>query len=432
MADLSHELGALRFVVDSPLSSKVAMFNNQVSAHKQSQLLNPFAQTDGRSSPKPSFSKDEYGKPLAGSLTEMRGQKANIHVLKEMLELCQIIDSEGYNVKDEPEMRVIPFGELFNIYNYISDKVVGILLRARKHKLVEFEGEMLFQRRDDDVPIFLLKPIAEIRREMNDKIESIKRCGSPAPQATSVLLDKKAHGLDVPKGGTPRASVSRTPTPQSSKASSPARDPNKTGSTPQSSKAPSPARDASKTGSTPHSTKAPSPAPVASNGAPKPETPKIQISRDPEQVNEPPQEDSNNASTEPIKAEEIANTPAAPEQVPKQSEVPETQSEATTPQIQEPKVEEKPTEDQPAATTVTETVAVTEAGVAAVTITEDKNDLNNNPAESSVMPVVVIEASAVYVRSNNNEAASPDTATTETEATPVNEPAAATESAPVA
>lgn len=45
----------------------------------------------------------------------MRGQKANIHVLKEMLELCQIIDSEGYSVKDEPSMRVIPFGELFNV-----------------------------------------------------------------------------------------------------------------------------------------------------------------------------------------------------------------------------------------------------------------------------------------------------------------------------
>ncbi|TMW51295.1 hypothetical protein DOY81_003614 [Sarcophaga bullata] len=222
--DVSHELGALRFVVDSPLSSKVAMFNQQVDQHKQSQLLNPFSQTDGRASPKPSFSKDEYGKPLAGSLTEMRGQKANMHVLKEMLELCQIIDSEGYNVKDEPTMRVIPFGELFNIYNYISDKVVGILLRARKHKLVEFEGEMLFQRRDDDVPIFLIKPIQEIRQELNEKIESIKKSGSASPQATSVLLDKKAHGLNVPKGATPRSSVSRTPSPRGSKASTPVRD----------------------------------------------------------------------------------------------------------------------------------------------------------------------------------------------------------------
>ena len=32
-----------------------------------------------------------------------------------MLELCQIIDSEGYTVKDEPTMRVIPFCELFNV-----------------------------------------------------------------------------------------------------------------------------------------------------------------------------------------------------------------------------------------------------------------------------------------------------------------------------
>lgn len=53
----------------------------------------------------------------------MRGLKANIHVLKEMLELCQIIDSEGYDVKDEPEMRVIPFGELFNVREHFFQKL---------------------------------------------------------------------------------------------------------------------------------------------------------------------------------------------------------------------------------------------------------------------------------------------------------------------
>lgn len=61
---------------------------------------------------------NNFFRPLAGSLTEARGQKANIHVLREMLELCQIIDSEGYVVKDEPTMRVIPFGELFNVSIY--------------------------------------------------------------------------------------------------------------------------------------------------------------------------------------------------------------------------------------------------------------------------------------------------------------------------
>ncbi|EDX16902.1 GD16590 [Drosophila simulans] len=195
------------------------MFNNQATQHKQSQLLNPFSQDGRAASPKPTFSKDQYGKPLAGSLTEMRGQKANIHVMKEMLELCQIINSEGYDVKDEPTMRVIPFGELFNIYNYISDKVVGILLRARKHKLVDFEGEMLYQRRDDDVPVFLLKPIKEIRSEMEAKIEDIKRAASPAPpQSTSVLMDRSAHEQKL-KSRTPSPAVGKS---AKSKSASPA------------------------------------------------------------------------------------------------------------------------------------------------------------------------------------------------------------------
>lgn len=124
------------------------MFNKQANQHKENQLLNPFSGETGRRSPKPTFSKDEYGKwvipcsafipiflwlcffrPLAGSLTEARGQKANIHVLREMLELCQIIDSEGYVVKDEPTMRVIPFGELFNVSLFFDLLYLKALLK---------------------------------------------------------------------------------------------------------------------------------------------------------------------------------------------------------------------------------------------------------------------------------------------------------------
>lgn len=55
-------------------------------------------------------------RPIAGSLTEARGQKASIHVCREMLELCQVIHSEGYPIsKENPELRVILFGELFNV-----------------------------------------------------------------------------------------------------------------------------------------------------------------------------------------------------------------------------------------------------------------------------------------------------------------------------
>jgi hypothetical protein len=38
-----------------------------------------------------------------------------------------------------------------------------MLIRARKHKLVEFEGEMLYQRRDERKPIVLLKPLDDIQ-----------------------------------------------------------------------------------------------------------------------------------------------------------------------------------------------------------------------------------------------------------------------------
>lgn len=55
-------------------------------------------------------------RPIAGSLTEARGQKANMSVFKDMLELCQIINTEGYPIeKDDPSIKFIPFGELFNV-----------------------------------------------------------------------------------------------------------------------------------------------------------------------------------------------------------------------------------------------------------------------------------------------------------------------------
>ena len=39
-----------------------------------------------------------------------------------------------------------------------------MLLRARKYGLVHFEGEMLYQKQDDNKIITLLKPIDEIRK----------------------------------------------------------------------------------------------------------------------------------------------------------------------------------------------------------------------------------------------------------------------------
>lgn len=60
---------------------------------------------------------------------------------------------------------------MFQLYTLISNKLVGILLRARKYQLVDFEGEVLFQRQDDHVPIIMLKAIDEIRSILKSKME---------------------------------------------------------------------------------------------------------------------------------------------------------------------------------------------------------------------------------------------------------------------
>lgn len=43
-----------------------------------------------------------------------------------------------------------------------------MLLRARKHHMVDFEGEMLFQKRDDDVIISLLLTDEELKRAIEE------------------------------------------------------------------------------------------------------------------------------------------------------------------------------------------------------------------------------------------------------------------------
>uniref|UniRef100_A0AC35UC75 Costars domain-containing protein n=1 Tax=Rhabditophanes sp. KR3021 TaxID=114890 RepID=A0AC35UC75_9BILA len=103
------------------------------------------------------LSKDdpEYGTPKKGSLTELRAKKASDHIAKEMGIVCQVIEEYGEYNKDTGKIE-IKFGQLFHIYQFISDKVVGMLLRARKHKMVSFETEMLYQGRDDHQIISLL------------------------------------------------------------------------------------------------------------------------------------------------------------------------------------------------------------------------------------------------------------------------------------
>lgn len=151
------------------LSTRVALFQQRAEDHKKKQKSNPFSAVGGSNLNRPQLDKNDpnYGRPVEGSKTEKRGLAAGAHIGNEVQYLCSIITEFGEPCEDGST--VISFGELFEIYSRISNKVVGILLRARKHGLVHFEGEMLFQRRDDDVIIMLLKPIAQLREEWGVK-----------------------------------------------------------------------------------------------------------------------------------------------------------------------------------------------------------------------------------------------------------------------
>ena len=107
----------------------------------------------------------DYGTPVAGSKTAQRGHQAHSRISNEIVELCSVIEDSGQKIAGpgSDPVSAITFGKLFDIYTHISNKLVGVLLRARKYGLVAFEGETLFQRRDDDVVITLLVPAAKAR-----------------------------------------------------------------------------------------------------------------------------------------------------------------------------------------------------------------------------------------------------------------------------
>lgn len=125
--------------------------------HTLNQKLNPFSDDfDHEYAKSKRLQKGDqgYGRPKEGTKTAERAMRAEAHIHREMKDLCFIISTMANPGKDG-KVRV-SFGELFDRYVRISDKVVGILIRARKHGMVDFPGEMLWQGRDDYVIITLL------------------------------------------------------------------------------------------------------------------------------------------------------------------------------------------------------------------------------------------------------------------------------------
>uniref|UniRef100_A0A1A8F163 Costars domain-containing protein n=1 Tax=Nothobranchius korthausae TaxID=1143690 RepID=A0A1A8F163_9TELE len=132
------------------------------SEHQEQQKHNPFSHDTRLSVAVPQRGQDDYGRPLQGSLTERRGQEAHTHISDEVQRLCTEIRTIG-ELKDGggrssgTKVVAVEFGKLFEHYVTISNKLVGTLLRARKQRLVEFDGEMLWQGKDDHVVISLVE-----------------------------------------------------------------------------------------------------------------------------------------------------------------------------------------------------------------------------------------------------------------------------------
>ncbi|XP_076027140.1 actin-binding Rho-activating protein [Genypterus blacodes] len=143
----------IKIAATSDIKSRWQQWSDQ---HMEGQKLNPFSEEfdhDYAMAQRLRKGDTGYGRPKDGSRTAERGDRAHRHIHREMEEMVWIIKEMG--LKDKQGRTIISFGRLFDRYVKISDKVVGIVLRCRKHKMLDFEGEMLWKGQDDDVIITL-------------------------------------------------------------------------------------------------------------------------------------------------------------------------------------------------------------------------------------------------------------------------------------
>uniref|UniRef100_A0A8C7T5M9 Actin binding Rho activating protein b n=1 Tax=Oncorhynchus mykiss TaxID=8022 RepID=A0A8C7T5M9_ONCMY len=120
-------------------------WQNWSSTNTVNQKLNPFSEDF------------DYEYSMSLRLHKRRGglrTRAKQHIHGEIADMCYVIKT--MNDPDPDGKTHVTFRELFDRYVRVSDKVVGILLRVKRHGKVSFEGEMLRQGQDDGVIITLL------------------------------------------------------------------------------------------------------------------------------------------------------------------------------------------------------------------------------------------------------------------------------------
>ncbi|XP_066305473.1 actin-binding Rho-activating protein-like [Branchiostoma lanceolatum] len=136
-----------------------ALWQQRTEEHAHQQAVNPFSEWEEGPTTGPRLHRGDegYGRPVEGSKTEARGKAAHTHISGEVLQVVDVINAIGW--RDRDGRMCVNFGTLFEVYTRISNKVVGVLMRARKYGLLEFEGEMLWQGRDNHVMITVLRDV---------------------------------------------------------------------------------------------------------------------------------------------------------------------------------------------------------------------------------------------------------------------------------
>ncbi|XP_038822196.1 uncharacterized protein LOC120022376 [Salvelinus namaycush] len=140
----------------SAMGNLNSRWQNWSSTNTVNQKLNPFSEDfdyEYSMSLRLHKGEDGYGRPKEDTKTAERARRAEQHIHGEIADMCYVIRT--MNDPDPDGKTRVTFRELFDRYVRVSDKVVGILLRAKRHGKVAFDGEMLWQGQDDGVIMWL-------------------------------------------------------------------------------------------------------------------------------------------------------------------------------------------------------------------------------------------------------------------------------------
>jgi len=186
------------------VGDKKSLWSKKVDSHKEKQAINPFSDSFDKEKLKSQLSKDDpsYGRPERHTLSAMRAAAGEAKMRGDICEVCEVIFRHGQRTDDG--LAAIQFGQLFSIYNRINDKLVGLLIRARKRDLLDFEGEMLYQGKDDETWVVLTKNINTINVYFG-RDGNVPMGGNvdPSVQSTSIFLSSTSGS----KNGSRRTSA---------------------------------------------------------------------------------------------------------------------------------------------------------------------------------------------------------------------------------